>query len=197
MQKSLKGSNTEKNLLKAFYGESQAYLRYGVFASIAKKEGLEQISSIFKETSYNEKEHAKRFNSFLVDDNNNELTITETFSQMTLDTTIRNLKYSINGENREHTQIYPQMAKIAKEEGFLQIFDCFNYILIAEKYHEIRFLMLFDNLENDRFFRKDIITRWKCRNCGYIYEAKESFDVCPACLHSQAYIEELSENFNV
>jgi rubrerythrin len=192
MNKLIKGTETEKNLLRAFCGESQARMRYNFFSSVSKQEGLEQIASIFEETANNEKEHAKRFYSFL---ENNNVDITTTFMAMPIYETMRNLKFAIAGENKEHTQIYPLMAKVAKDEGFLDISECFNYISISEKHHEIRYLMLFDNLENDRVFKKDIVTRWKCRNCGYIYESKEALNICPACLHSKAYAEELGDNF--
>ncbi|MDR0915186.1 MAG: rubrerythrin family protein [Endomicrobium sp.] len=192
MNKSIKGTETEKNLLKAFCGEAQANLRYNFFASAAKKEGLEQIAAIFEETANNEKEHAKRFYSFL---ENNNLNINTTFSSMPIYDTMRNLKFAISGENKEHSQIYPLMSKIAKDEGFCDVSECFNYIAVVERHHEIRYLMLFDNLENDRTFKKDIVTRWKCRNCGYIYESKEALEICPACLHSKAYAEELCDNF--
>jgi rubrerythrin len=192
MKKLIKGSETEKNLLKAFYGEEQAVLRYNFFSSVSKKEGLEQIAAIFKETANNEKEHAKRFHGFL---ENNSVNINTTYSSISVYDTMKNLKIAITGEKQEHSQIYPLMSNIAKDEGFFNISECFTYIAVAEKHHEIRFLMLFDNLENDRLFKKDIVTRWKCRNCGYIYENKEALNVCPACLHSKAYAEELCDNF--
>lgn len=192
MKKSIKGTKTEKNLLTSFAGESQARMRYTYFASKAKKEGLEQISEIFTETANNEKEHAERFFKFL---EGGAFEISGTFPAGTIGTTVENLKLSASGENEEHIKIYPEAARIADEEGFSEIADCFRNIAIAEKHHESRYLKLIDNLESDRVFKKNMPVRWKCRNCGYVYESKEALELCPACLHHKAYMEELSDNF--
>jgi rubrerythrin len=192
MAKSIKGARTQKHLLEAFAGESQARMRYTYFASKAKKEGFEQISAIFTETADNEKEHAERFFKFL---DGGCLEITSSFPAGVIGSTIDNLKLSIAGENEEHTKLYPQAANIADEEGFPEIAECFRKICIAEKYHESRYLKLLDNLENGKVFKKDTPIRWKCRNCGYIYESKEAYEQCPACLHPKAYMEELADNF--
>jgi rubrerythrin len=187
MVKSIKGTKTEKNLLKSFAGESQARMRYSFFASKAKKEGFEQISAIFTETADNEKEHAKRFFNFL---EGGSLEITGTFPAGIIRDTIENLKLAAAGENEEHVKLYPQAANIADAEGFSEIAECFRKISIVEKYHELRYLKLLDNLKNNRVFKKDTLIRWKCRNCGYAYESKEAYDKCPVCLHPKAYMEE-------
>ncbi|GHT33882.1 rubrerythrin [Endomicrobiia bacterium] len=192
MAKSIKGAKTEKHLLEAFAGESQARMRYTYFASKAKKEGFEQISAIFTETADNEKEHAERFFKFL---EGGSLEITGTFPAGVIGSTVENLKFSAAGENEEHTKLYPQAAKVADEEGFSEVAECFRRICVAEKHHESRYLKLLDNLKNNRVFKKDMPIRWKCRNCGYIYESKEAYEQCPACLHPKAYMEELTENF--
>jgi rubrerythrin len=192
MVKSIKGTKTEKHLLGSFAGESQARMRYTYFASKAKKEGFEQIAAIFVETADNEKEHAERFFKFL---EGGLLEITGTFPAGIISDTSENLRFAAAGENEEYTKLYPEAAKIADEEGFSEIADCFRRVSIAEKYHESRYLELLDNLENDRVFKKDMPIKWKCRNCGYIYENKEALDKCPACLHPKAYMEELADNF--
>jgi rubrerythrin len=192
MAKSIKGTETEKNLLRSFAGESQARMRYTYFASKAKKEGFEQISAIFIETADNEKEHAERFFKFL---EGGALEITGTFPAGIIGSTVENLKFAAAGENEEHSKIYPEAAKIADDEGFSDVADCFRKVSIAEKHHELRYLQLLDNLKNDRVFKKDMIIKWKCRNCGYVYESKEALEQCPACLHPKAYMEELADNF--
>jgi rubrerythrin len=192
MSKSVKGTKTEKHLLESFAGESQARMRYTYFASKAKKEGFEQIAAIFTETADNEKEHANRFFNFL---EGGPLEITGTFPAGIINDTVENLRLAAAGENEEHLKIYPQAAKVADEEGFPEIALCFRNISIAEKHHEARYLELLDNLENDRVFKKDMPIRWKCRNCGYVYESKEAYEKCPACLHPKAYMEELADNF--
>jgi rubrerythrin len=192
MSKSIKGTKTEKYLLKSFAGESQARMRYTYFASKAKKEGFEQISAVFMEIADNEKEHAKRFFKFL---EGGCVEIIGTFPAGIISSTIENLKFSAAGENEEHSKIYPEAAKIADEEGFPEVGECFRRVSIAEKHHEARYLMLLKNLENDRIFKKDIVVRWRCRNCGYVYESKEALKKCPACLHPEAYMEELSGSF--
>ncbi|GHT43499.1 rubrerythrin [Endomicrobiia bacterium] len=192
MTKSIKGTKTEKHLLEAFAGESQARMRYTYFASNAKKEGFEQISAIFAETADNEKEHAERFFKFL---EGGSLEIAGTFPAGAIGSTVENLKFSAAGENEEHTKLYPQTAKVADEEGFPEVSECFRRICVAERHHESRYLKLIDNLENNRVFKKDMPIRWKCRNCGYVYESKEAYEQCPACLHPKAYMEELTEIF--
>lgn len=192
MAKSVKGTKTEKNLLSSFAGESQARMRYTYFASVAKKEGFEQISAIFTETADNEKEHAKRFFKFL---EGGDLEITATFPAGVIGSTAENLKAAAQGENEEHSILYPAHAKVAEEEGFPEIAACFRFISEVEKHHETRYLELLDNVDNERVFKKDGPIKWKCRNCGYVYEGKEALEKCPACLHSRAYMEELADNF--
>jgi len=192
MAKSVKGTETERNLLKSFAGESQARMRYTFFASRAKKEGFEQIAAVFTETAENEKEHAKRFFNFL---EGGSLEITGTFPAGTVNSTIENLKFSAAGENEEHSKIYPEAARIADAEGFPEISECFRRISIAEKHHEAKYLKLIGDLENDRTFKKNVVVKWRCRNCGYVYESREALERCPACLHPKAYMEELIDNF--
>lgn len=190
--KSLKGTKTEQNLLKSFAGESQARNRYTYFASVAKKEGYEQISGFFTETADNEKEHAKKFFKFLEGE---ELEITATFPAGKIGTTVQNLQASANGENEEWTKLYPEFAKVAKEEGFQEIADTFEYIAIAEKAHEKRYRKLLENIKYEKVFKKDGKVMWKCRNCGYVYESIEALDKCPACAHPKAYQELFVENY--
>jgi rubrerythrin len=165
MAKSVKGTKTEKHLLESFAGESQARMRYTYFASKAKKEGFEQIAAIFTETADNEKEHAERFFKFL---EGGQLEISGIFPAGIISNTNENLRLAAAGENEEHTKLYPEAAKVADEEGFPEIAECFRRISIAEKHHESRYLELLDNFENDRVFKKDMPIKWKCRNCGYV-----------------------------
>lgn len=188
----LKGSQTEKNLLTAFAGESQARNRYTYFASIAKKEGFEQISGVFLETADNEKEHAKRLFKFL---EGGEVEITAAFPAGTIGTTAENLSASAGGENHEHTNMYPEFAKTAEEEGFEEIAGVFKSIAIAEKEHEKRYRGLLKNIEDGKVFKKDAPTKWRCRNCGYIHDSEEAPELCPACAHHRAYFEVLAENW--
>ncbi len=190
--KSLKGTKTEQNLLKSFAGESQARNRYTYFASVAKKEGYEQISGFFTETADNEKEHAKKFFKFL---EGGDIEITATFPAGKIGTTVQNLQASANGENEEWTKLYPEFAKVAKEEGFQEIADTFEYIAIAEKAHEKRYRKLLENIKYEKVFKKDGKVMWKCRNCGYVYESIEALDECPACAHPKAYQELFVENY--
>ena len=190
--KGLKGTKTERNLLTAFAGESQARNRYTYFASQAKKEGYEQIAGIFLETADNEKEHAKRFFKFL---EGGEVQVSAYFPAGTIGNSEENLKAAAAGENYEHTTMYPEFAKIADEEGFPEIAQVMKTIAVAEKQHEKRYLTLSDNIEQDRVFRRDKTARWKCRNCGYIHEGKEAPEKCPACAHPRAYFELLEENY--
>ncbi|MCX8174147.1 MAG: rubrerythrin family protein [Thermoplasmata archaeon] len=190
--KSLKGTRTEKNLLTAFAGESQARNRYTYFASQAKKEGYEQISAIFLETADNEKEHAKRLFKFL---EGGEVEICGAFPAGKIGTTAENLKEAAAGENYEHSLMYPEFAKIAEEEGFTEIAGVFRAIANAEKQHEKRYLGLLRNIKEGRVFKKEKPVKWKCRNCGYIHEGTEAPEVCPACAHPRAYYELLEENW--
>lgn len=185
--KDLKGTETEKNLLKAFAGESQARNRYTYFASAAKKEGFEQISSIFTETADNEKEHAKRFFKFL--ESGEALEITAMYPAGKIGTTVENLKAAASGENEEWTELYPAFADKAQEEGFPEVAAAFRMIAKVEKEHEERYLKLAQNIENNEVFKKANKIRWKCRNCGYVHEADSAPEKCPACLHPKSYFE--------
>jgi len=189
---SLKGTQTEKNLLTAFSGESQARNRYTFFASQAKKEGYVQISDIFTETANQEKEHAKRLFKFL---EGGEVEISGTFPAGSTGNTFENLKHSAAGENYEHTEMYPGFAKIAREEGFGNIADVFEAIAVAEKQHEKRYVDLAANIDAGRVFKRDESTTWRCRNCGYLHEGNEAPEECPACAHAQAHFELLGENY--
>ncbi len=190
--KSLKGTQTEKNLLTAFAGESQARNRYAFFASKAKKEGYEQISGIFQETAENEKEHAKRLFKFL---EGGTAEINASFPAGVIGETKDNLKGSAEGENHEYTTMYPEFAKIAEEEGFSDVASAMKAIANAEKQHEKRYLGLLDNLNNNTVFKKDEIVKWRCRNCGYIHEGNEAPEECSACAHARSYFELLAENW--
>jgi rubrerythrin len=190
--KSLKGTQTEKNLLTAFAGESQARNRYTFFASKAKKEGYEQISGVFKETADNEKEHAERLFKFL---EGGTAEISASFPAGVIGETKDNLKESAEGEHYEYTTMYPEFAKIAEEEGFSDEASAMNAIANAEKQHEKRYLGLLDNLNNNTVFKKDEIVKWRCRNCGYIHEGNEAPEECPACAHARSYFELLAENW--
>ena len=189
---SLKGTQTEKNLLTAFAGESQARNRYTYFASKAKKEGYVQISDIFTETANQEKEHAKRFFKFL---EGGEVEITGAFPSGVIGTTLENLKAAAAGEHYEHTEMYPGFAKVAREEGFNAIAEVFEAISVAEKQHEKRYDDLAANIEAGKVFKKDNTVAWRCRNCGYLHESEEAPDLCPACAHPQAHFELLGENW--
>ena len=189
---SIKGTQTELNLLKAFAGESQARNRYTYFASKAKKEGYDQISAVFEETAAQEKEHAKRFFKFL---EGGELEITAAFPAGVIGTTLENLKDAAAGENCEYTDLYPGFAKVAREEGFEAIAMVFEAICIAEKQHEKRYLDLAANIDAGKVFKKDSSVVWRCRNCGYLHEGDEAPQMCPACAHPQAYFELLGENY--
>ncbi|UCB52821.1 MAG: rubrerythrin family protein [Candidatus Zixiibacteriota bacterium] len=190
--KSIKGTRTEKNLLTAFAGESQARNRYTYFASKAKKQGYEQISEIFLETADNEKEHAERLFKFL---EGGDAEVSATFPAGVIGETKDNLKASAAGENYEHTTMYPEFAKVATEEGFKEIAQVFMSIANAEKQHEKRYLGLMANIENGTVFKRDKPVKWRCRNCGYIHEGTEPPDECPACAHAKGYYELLCENW--
>ncbi len=192
MTQSIKGTQTEKNLLIAFAGESQARNRYTFFASKAKKEGLMQISEIFLETANQEKEHAEQFFKYL---EGGELEITTSFPAGVIGTTFDNLLSAAQGEEYEWSVMYPAFAKIAKEEGFDDIAQTFESIIIAEKQHDRRYKALAKNIEEGRVFKRNDTVTWRCRNCGYLHEAKQAPSVCPACKHPQAYFELLGENY--
>jgi rubrerythrin len=188
----VKGTKTEKNLLAAFAGESQARNRYTYFAGKAKKEGLEQIAFIFEETANQEKEHAKRFFNFL---EGGETEITASFPAGTVGTTLENLKAAAAGEHHEHTDLYPSFAKTAREEGFEAIALVFEKISVAEKQHEKRYRNLAANIKAGQVFKRKEKTVWRCRNCGYLHEGNEAPDLCPACAHPKAHFELLGENY--
>lgn len=190
--KSVKGTRTEKNLLTAFAGESQARNRYTYFASKAKKEGYEQIAYIFEETANQEKEHAKRFFNFL---EGGEVEIVGAFPAGVVGTTLENLKAAADGEQYEHTSMYPGFAAIAREEGFAAIAAVIDAISVAEKQHEKRYRDLADNIEKARVFKREAPVVWRCRNCGYLHHGNEALDMCPACAHPKAHYELLGENY--
>ncbi|MGQ1787086.1 MULTISPECIES: rubrerythrin [unclassified Saccharicrinis] len=190
--KSLKGTKTEQNLLKAFAGESQARNRYTYFAKQAKKEGLEQISAIFTETAEQEREHAKRFFKFL---EGGMVEITATYPAGIIGTTLDNLKAAAEGENEEWTELYPEFAKIAEEEGFKEVAVAFKMIAKVEAFHEERYLTLYSNLEAGKVFEKDGKVVWKCRNCGFLHEGTKAPQKCPACLHDRAYFQVKENNY--
>lgn len=192
----LKGTKTCENLMKAFAGESQARNRYTFYASVAKKEGYVQIANIFTETAENEKEHAKRFFKFLVEDLNGEaVVINDAGYPVALGDTKSNLIAAANGENEEWDELYPSFAKIAKEEGFDSVAAAFELIATVEKHHEERYRKLAENLENNAVFKKDKKELWICSNCGYIYEGESAPKMCPACLHPQSYFQILVEKY--
>lgn len=188
--KSLKGTKTEKNILAAFAGESQARNRYTYYAGQAKKEGYEQIAAVFTETADNEKEHAKRLFKFL---EGGEIEITASFPAGVIGDTKTNLKASAEGESFEYTKMYPEFANIAEEEGFQEISVVFRAIAVAEEHHDKRFSALLKTLENDMVFKREVSIEWKCRNCGYVHEGTEAPDKCPACAHPRAFFEPLNE----
>jgi rubrerythrin len=192
MEKSLKGTQTEKNLLKSFAGESQARNRYEFFAKVAKNEGYEQIANIFQKTANQEKEHAKRFFKFL---EGGITEITATYPAGKIGNTKENLKAAAEGENEEWTQLYPEFANIAKEEGFPAIATAFKMIAKVEAEHEKRYLKLLQNISEDRVFIKDHKVWWECINCGYIYESEKALETCPACLHPKSYMQLKEDNY--
>jgi rubrerythrin len=192
MEKSLKGTQTEKNLLKAFAGESQARNRYEFFVKVAKNEGYEQIAAIFQETANQEKEHAKRFFKFL---ESGMVEITAMYPAGKIGTTKENLKAAAEGENEEWTILYPKFAEIAKEEGFPEIASAFKMIAKVEAEHERRYLKLLQNISEDKVFMKDGKVWWKCLNCGYVYESEKALENCPACLHPKSFMQIREENY--
>jgi len=190
--KNIKGSETEKNLLKAFAGESQARNRYTYFASVAKKDGYEQISAIFLETADNEKEHAKVFFKFLT---GGDTEITASYPAGKIGTTAGNLLAAAEGEKMEWGTLYPGFQKVAEKEGFKEVANAFKQIAEVEEKHEKRYRKLLENVKKNKVFRKDAVVRWKCRNCGYVHEGKDAPKICPACSHPQAFYEMLAENY--
>lgn len=192
MPKSLKGTQTEKNLLASFAGESQARNRYTYFASAAKKEGYEQIAAIFLETAENEKEHAKVFFKYL---EGGAVEITAAYPAGTIGDTASNLKAAADGEKEEWSMIYKDCASIAEKEGFPEIATTFKMIATVEKEHEARYRKLRDNIISGKVFKKDAPVRWMCRNCGYVHEGTEPPALCPACKHPVAFYEIKAENY--
>lgn len=192
MAKSIKGTKTEKNLLAAFAGESQARNRYTYFASAAKKEGFEQISHIFLETAENEKEHAKIFFKYL---EGGEVEITAAYPAGVIGDTKSNLEAAAAGENMEWTILYTNFAQIAREEGFLEVAISFEQISKVEKFHESRYRKLIANIAGNEVFKKKATVKWHCINCGYVHEGPEAPKECPACKHPQSYYEALAENY--
>jgi rubrerythrin len=188
----LKGSRTEKNLLAAFAGESQARNRYTYFASRARKDGFEQIAAIFEETANQEKEHAKREFKFL---EGSEVQITAAFPAGIIATTAENLKSAAAGEHYENTQMYPDFAKVADKEGFPEIAAAFRAIAVAEKRHEQRYLALAKNITDGAVFKRSTPARWVCRNCGYVHKGPKAPKTCPACAHPQSYYEIEAANY--
>ena len=192
MTKSLKGTKTEQNLLKSFAGESQARNRYDFFASAARKEGYEQIANIFAETALQEKEHAKRFFNFL---EGGAVEITAAYPAGKIGTTMENLKAAAEGEHEEWTDLYPNFAEVAAEEGFTEIATAYKMIAKVEAEHEKRYLKLLQNISEDKVFVKDGKVWWKCLNCGYIYESAKALENCPACLHPKSFMQIKEENY--
>ncbi len=189
---SLKGTQTEKNILTAFAGESQARNRYTYFASQAKKDGFVQISEIFAETADQEKEHAKRLFKLL---EGGEVEICASFPAGVIGSTAENLKEAAGGEHYEHTEMYPEFAEIARKEGLNEIADIFMAIAVAEKQHEKRYLDLLANIEKGRVFKRGEEVVWRCRNCGYLHSGLEAPQLCPACAHKVDHFELLGENY--
>jgi rubrerythrin len=188
----LKGSRTERNLLAAFAGESQARTRYTFFASVAKKEGLEQISAIFTETADNEKEHAQLFFEHL---KGGLVEITATYPAGVIGSTAENLLAAAEGEKLEWGTLYPNSAGVAEEEGFADVARTFRMVAKVEAYHERRYRKLLENVKLGKVFKKDEPVMWKCRNCGYVFEGKEVPEKCPVCAHSRSYFELWTENY--
>ena len=192
MEKSIKGTRTEQNLLKSFAGESQARNRYTFFASVAKKEGYEQIAGVFTETAEQEKEHAKRFFKFL---EGGMVEITAAYPAGVIGTTAENLAAAAAGENEEWVDLYPAFADIADEEGFKEIAVVFRMVAKVEAEHERRYRKLLANVEANKVFEKDEAILWQCRNCGFVFEGKKAPMKCPACAHPQAYFEPKKQNY--
>lgn len=193
---SLKKTKTAENLMKSFAGECQARTRYTYYSSIAKKEGYVQISNIFMETAEQEKEHAKKFYKFLkVDFTDETIEIQAAYPVSFHQETSKNLSAAASGENEEWTELYPEFAKVAEEEGFAEIAESYRRIAEVEKSHERRYKKLLENIENGTVFKRENEVMWKCNNCGYIHTGNEAPTVCPACQHPQGYFEEFIENY--
>ena len=192
MEKSIKGTRTEQNLLKSFAGESQARSRYTFFASVAKKEGYEQIAGVFMETAEQEKEHAKKFFKYL---EGGMVEITASYPAGIISTTAENLRAAAEGENEEWADLYPEFAKIAEEEGFPAIATTFKMVARVEAEHEARYRKLLERVETGKFFEEETEIEWKCRNCGYVHKGKKAPQLCPACQHPQAYFERKKNNY--
>jgi len=190
--KVVKGTKTEKNLMRAFTGESQARNRYTYFASVAEKNGYVQIANIFLETANNEKEHAKIYFKYLQE---GSVEFDGTFLTGLQNDTLTNLESAIKGEYEEWSDLYPRYADVAEEEGFLEIATSFRKISEVEKHHEARYKKLRDNILTGKVFEKDLLVDWKCLNCGYVYSDYEAPEACPSCFHPQAYFEILCDNF--
>jgi rubrerythrin len=190
--KSIKGTKTEQNLLKAFAGESQARTRYTFFSSQAKKEGLEQIAAIFLETAEQEKEHAKKFFKFL---EGGMVEITASYPAGIIGTTAENLLEAANGEKEEWGELYPEFARVADEEGFPQIAYTFRSVATVEVEHEKRYRRLLERVRDGKVFERDEEIEWQCRNCGHVHKGKTAPEVCPTCQHPQAYFEQKKENY--
>jgi rubrerythrin len=192
MEKSLKGTKTEKNLLTSFAGESQARNRYSFAASVARKEGFVQVANIFEETADNEKEHAKRMFKFL---EGGVVEIAAGYPAGKIGATADNLEAAAEGEKEEHSLLYPGFARVAREEGFPAVAAMYDAVSIAERQHEKRYRALLANVRQGKVFKKDHTVKWRCSHCGYIHEGAEAPKVCPACLHEQKYFEVLAENW--
>lgn len=192
MAKSIKGTRTEKNLLTSFAGESQARMRYTYYASVAKKEGYEQIAAIFAETADQEKEHAKRMFKYL---EGGMVEITASYPAGVISTTLNNLQEAAAGEHEEWYHDYPHFADVAEEEGFYEVAAMYRNICVAEKGHEERYRAFIKNIDTDEVFKRNKPVVWQCRNCGFIFEGEEAPEVCPACLHPQGHFEIMKENY--
>lgn len=190
---SIVGTQTEKNVLKAFAGESQAKNRYTFFAKVAKKEGYEQIAALFEETAINEEQHAKTFFKFLT--SGEPVEITAAYPAGFIGSTLENLKASAAGENEEWAELYPEFADLAEKEGFPEIARAFRNIANVEKEHEARYLKLAENIEKSHVFEKEEVIRWKCRKCGHVHEGKKAPILCPTCSHPQGYFEKKETNY--
>jgi len=188
----MKGSESEKNLLKSFAGESQARNRYTFFASVARKEGFEQIAGFFQESADNEKEHAEIFFKYL---EGGDLVIQADYPAGKIGTTAENLLAAAEGEKMEWESIYPEFERVAREEGFEDVADSFREIAKVESYHEKRYRKLLSNVEEEEVFKKSESVKWKCRNCGYVHEGDDSPESCPACRHARKYFELWVENY--
>lgn len=192
MENSIKGTRTEQNLLKAFAGESQAKNRYEWFAKEAIKEGYQQIAELFQETANHEQSHAKQFFKFL---EGGMVEITASYPAGSIGSTLENLKAAANGENEEWTQLYPEFAKVAEEEGFKKVASVFKLIAKVEEQHELKYRKLIQNLEEGKVFESDEEEEWECRKCGYVHKGKKALQNCPACGHPQAYFEKKKKNY--